>query len=277
VPRAEGLAEHFNRHNYTWPPGADAAVPSIEVTRLPKNLDRLVVQTKKSIFFRSILPLVLAENHRIEAERAWLMKAFDRGELTDGSSETAGVEMIAKRYRVRGDINARDTREKLLKRVETLPPALVLAQAAIESGWGTSRFALKGNSLFGEWTYKGTTGIVPKGRDNGKTHSIRAFPDLRASVRSYMHNINVSRAYGKLRIMRGEMRAAGTVFDPIALAGGLSRYSQRGEGPHPVKARLRCHPCGLRRIAWRLTPGHRSEWLSPRQRTGHGVSGHNQR
>jgi len=229
VPRAEGLAEHFSRHNYAWPVDSDDSVPPLEVTRLPENLDRLVVKTKKSIFFRSILPLVLAENHRIEAERNLLERAFDTGTLAEGSTYWSGVQMLTKRYRVKGDINDPATRALLLKRVDTLPPALVLAQAAIESGWGTSRFALAGNSLFGEWSYKGTAGLVPEGRDDGKTHTIRAFPDLRASVRSYMHNVNVSRSYREMREMRRQMRDAGTDYDAMELAGGLKRYSQRGD------------------------------------------------
>jgi len=228
---AETLAREFNRFSYTWPPARTGAVPPIEVVRLPGNLDGLVVPAKKSIFFRTLLPIVIVENKRLEATREWMMEQFEKGEIAEGSAEWTRLGAIARRYRVKGDVNDEATRTRLLRRVDTIPVALALAQAAVESGWGTSRFALQGNSLFGEWTFsrKKSAGLRPEDRDEGATHSVRAFPDIRASVRSYMHTLNAGFAYGKLRLMRERMRREGRPLDAVSLAAGLVRYSQRGE------------------------------------------------
>lgn len=222
------LAEHFSRFDYDWPPVDVSVVPPLEVRTLPANLNDMVVDAKKSVFFRTLLPLVLAENSRIEDERLRLLELLDDITLDEGSAEWEEVKDIQKRYRVKGDPNDPAVRGKLLRRVDTVPVALVLAQAAKESGWGTSRFALQGNSLFGEWTWGGK-GLAPSKRDDGKSHKVRAFPDIRASVRSYMRNLNTGFAYELFREMRADMRTSGVDLDPLVLAGGLERYSIRGE------------------------------------------------
>ncbi|MFQ5465371.1 MAG: glucosaminidase domain-containing protein [Thermodesulfobacteriota bacterium] len=228
---AETLAREFSRFSYTWPPAHTGAVPPIEVIRLPENLDGLVVHAKKSIFFRTLLPIVIVENKRLEATRGWMIEQFEKGRIAEGSAEWTRLGAIARRYRVKGDVNDEATRARLLRRVDTIPVALALAQAAVESGWGTSRFALQGNSLFGEWTFSRNrgAGLRPEDRDEGARHSVRAFPDIRASVRSYMHTLNAGFAYGKLRLMRERMRSEGGPLDAMGLAAGLVRYSQRGE------------------------------------------------
>lgn len=227
---ARALDHEFGKFSYTWPPtGTEPMVPPIEVTQLPGDLHKMVVKTKKSVFFRTLLPLVVAENDRIESQREWIISRFEQGPVDLSTPEGKALARIAKKYRVKGDLNDEATREKLLVKVDTIPVGLVLAQAAKESGWGTSRFALQGNSLFGEWTWSKGGGLTPEKRDEGARHSVRAFPDLRASVRSYMHNLNMGFAYGKLRAMRAEMRRNGEHLDSVKLAGGLVRYSQRGE------------------------------------------------
>jgi Bax protein len=120
-------------------------------------------------------------------------------------------------------------RKKLLGRLDIIPPALALAQAAIESGWGTSRFAREGNSLFGQWTYVNSKGLEPNQRDEGATHFVASFPDLRASVRAYMRNLNTGNAYHEFRTARAATRAAGQPLQASKLAEHLHRYSQRGE------------------------------------------------
>ena len=136
---------------------------------------------------------------------------------------------LAELYRVNGDLNDPLVRDILLRRVDEVPPALVLAQAANESAWGNSRFAREANNLFGQWTYKQDLGMVPARRDEGARHYVRVFPDLRSSVRAYLRNINIGHAYLDLRRMRARMRAAGQQLDPYRLSDGLLRYSQRGE------------------------------------------------
>ena len=122
------------------------------------------------------------------------------------------------------------TLEKLLKRVDIVPVSLALAQSATESGWGTSRFAQKGNALFGQWTWKKHAGIIPKEREPGRNHAIRAFNELYQSVASYIENLNVSAHYSDFRNARAALR---TVSAPngkwgYILAGYLSAYSEEG-------------------------------------------------
>jgi Bax protein len=229
APNAAHLAAQFTQYNYDWPPSATSTVPLLEVATLPGDLNDQIVAVKKSIFFRAMLPLILAENHRIEMKHRWIEEQFAKDDVLPGTTEWGALHQVAGYYRVKGDINDIKLRRELLRRVDSLPVAMVLAQAAQESGWGTSRFAQEGNSLFGEWTFRKGAGITPGERLEGKSHTVRAFPNLRASVRSYMHNININRAYRELRAMRAEMRMTGKPFNAYTLASGLKRYSERGE------------------------------------------------
>jgi len=107
--------------------------------------------------------------------------------------------------------------------------SLAMAQAAIESGWGTSRFAIHGNAIFGQWTTAGGRGLVPTGREEGKTHKVRAFDRLSDSVNAYILNLNTHRAYRGLRELRQEARKDGKRPNGLVLAAGLEPYSERGE------------------------------------------------
>jgi len=128
-----------------------------------------------------------------------------------------------KRYRVTdGGITA------LLERIDVIPTSLILAQSAEESGWGTSRFVRQGNALFGQWAWGDDEGIVPKGREEGKTHVIKAFGSLMDSVRAYARNINSHPAYQSLRERRAALRADGQMITGWELAETLTKYSERG-------------------------------------------------
>jgi len=226
VRDAADLSENFATNGYAWPPLA--AVPRISLKRLPADLDLLPVEEKKALFFRLVLPLVLAENERIANQRRFLLELFAAGDLPHGSREYRLASRLALAYRVEGDLNAPAVRALLLRRVDTVPVELALAQAANESAWGTSRFAREGNSLFGQWTWVRGKGLVPLRRAPGKGHLVRSFPDLRQGVRAYMHNLNAGHAYGYFRRMRERLRNAGKPMDAELLAAGLGRYSERG-------------------------------------------------
>jgi len=220
------LERAFERRNYQWPPGR--TVPPLAVQVFPHGLEGVGVSRKKRLFFRSLLPLVLAENARIGRERAFLRRAFAKGGLAPRDPLLAPVRAIAERYNVEGDLNDGAVRRRLLRRVDVVPPGLVLAQAANESAWGTSRFAREANNLFGHWTYDKDQGIVPRRRREGAEHFVRVFSGLRESVRAYLRNINAGHAYVGFRQMRSHLRASGQPLDPVVLAGGLERYSERG-------------------------------------------------
>ena len=227
IDSAAELEALFDQLGYRWPPGDQ--VPAIALQRLPPDFAEIRSSTdRKHLFLRALLPIVLAENRRLREQRQLVLLLLDNPPLANGRLEKWLTE-TARKYRIRGDLRQAKNRIELLKRLDEIPTALVLAQAALESGWGTSRFALEGNSLFGQWTYKKTGGLTPENRDEDATHSVKAFPNLQASVRAYLHNLNIGHAYEDLRDTRARLRAAGQKPGPLQLATHLQRYSQRGE------------------------------------------------
>jgi len=221
----------FRKLDYHWPLAAGAEVPPIMVDPLPEDLGELkVVKLKKSLFFRALLPTVLAENAKLNEQRRFMLALFAHKELPpQGSEKRKWLDEQVVHHRVKGDIEDEATRAELARRLDEVPVALVLAQAANESAWGSSRFAREAKNLFGEWTYKEGEGLVPAARAEGESHAVRIFPTLRASVKSYMNNINSGRAYEELRVMREEMRNNQRPLDALKLAEGLVNYSERGE------------------------------------------------
>ncbi|MGB9428784.1 MAG: glucosaminidase domain-containing protein [Gammaproteobacteria bacterium] len=226
-PSAAALENIFSSEDYSWPP--QDAVPPYAIQSLPYGLNTLNPDEKKTVFFRALLPIVLAENLRVWNQRVFLLQQFGGGRVD--SQTDAGQEMaaIADQYRVEGDLNDPKVRDILLGRVDIVPVALVLAQAAQESGWGTSRFALEGNNLFGIWTWDTDQGSVPVNRPGDANHLVRVYPDVQTSVRAYLHNINIGFAYVDFRDLRAQMRANGKPLDALQLAGALNRYSITGD------------------------------------------------
>ncbi len=174
-------------------------------------------------------PLIVAENDRIRAERRYLQQLralpLDTGGLAP--SEQAGVVRLSERYRLPVDsasINPEHL-DRLLQRVDVVPPPLALSQAAIESGWGRSRFARQGNNIFGEWCFEPGCGIVPKGRSKGTRHEVARFKSPAGSIRSYVHNLNTHPAYVDFRVARRRQRSSRDTLDAHALAGKLTAYS----------------------------------------------------
>lgn len=224
---ATQLVEELDARGYVWPPAGP--VPRIGLVSLPADIASLSVAQRKSLFFRVLLPLAMIENERLAHLRIRLEQAFAGGSLKQDTPDWEFAQQLAQEFRVQGDLNDPTVRARLLERVDTIPLGLVLAQAANESAWGTSRFALQGNALFGQWTWVADAGMTPLQRAAGARHQVRAFPDLQASVRAYLHNLNVGHAYEDLRRVRAEARAAGMEPDAEALARTLLRYSERGE------------------------------------------------
>ncbi|VAW99437.1 FIG00909729: hypothetical protein, partial [hydrothermal vent metagenome] len=207
VASAAELEEFFARQGYQWPPGDQ--VPAIALQRLPPDFADIRSSTaRKHLFLRTLLPIVLAENRRLREQRQLVLLLLKNPPLADEKLEKWLAE-TARKYRIRSDLRTAENRVELLKRLDEIPTALTLAQAAIESGWGTSRFALEGNSLFGQWTYQKTGGLTPANRAEDATHSVKAFPNLQASVRAYMHNLNIGHAYDDLRDTRARLHADG--------------------------------------------------------------------
>lgn len=207
-------------------------VPNFAPSALPDGMDHLEVEAKKRTFFRSLAPHVLWSNARIRTERSEvreLKEAHLRG--TWQADNQHRLEKLAARYGLERSEGGRTLTPatvlgELQRRVDVIPPSLALAQAAIESAWGTSRFARLGNNLFGQWVFS-SRGIVPLERPEGESYTLARFSHLGASVQAYMQNLNTLWAYEEFRRQRAEMRAAGRRLDPIALADHLALYSTR--------------------------------------------------
>ncbi len=209
-------------------------------------------KAQKERFVEILYPLILKEEEKIRQERAFVKAFFDHF-TEDGianAEAVARLAKIAKKYRVKSLYD----REEYLERIDTIPVSLVLAQAAIESNWGKSRFAREANNLFGEWTW-GKRGIVPKNRPEGKRYKIRIFDTLEASIASYMRNLNRHWAYAEFREARKVAREKGLPFDGFAAAIYLKRYSQLGEKyTYMVKRTIEKHRWNLLDIPEDGTP-----------------------
>lgn len=201
-------------------------IPRVYIKRVPKGMrDLASADERKQIFIRIMLPLALRVNEEITARRDRLMAIQSKKYSGDqiSAAEKEWVDQMMKRYRVTdGGVTA------LLERIDIIPPSLMLAQSAEESGWGTSRFVRKGNALFGQWAWD-EDGIVPEDRAEGKTHVIKSFNSLIDSVRAYARNINSHPAYAELRTERAKLREGGEVVLGWDLADTLTKYSERGE------------------------------------------------
>ena len=137
---------------------------------------------------------------------------------------------MAIEYRVDYErLSKKETLEELMLRVDFIPVSLVLAQAANESAWGVSRFAVEGNNIFGQWCYEKGCGIVPARREAGAKHEVKIFDNVQNSIKAYFLNINTHDSYSYLRDLRAKMRDRSLKLDPMSLAIGLGRYSERGD------------------------------------------------
>jgi Bax protein len=224
-PEVVALNQYFKSIGYNLSDVAE--VPRVYIKRVPKGLGELAsVDERKQLFLRIMLPLAMRVNEEISTRRERLMAIQAKGISGAPVSEKdqQWVDQLMKRYRVTdGGITA------LLERIDIIPTSLILAQSAEESGWGTSRFVRKGNALFGQWAWGDDEGIVPKDREDGKTHVIKAFGSLMDSVRAYARNINSHPAYQSLRERRASLRAESQVISGWELAETLTKYSERGE------------------------------------------------
>ncbi|TDT43223.1 Bax protein [Halospina denitrificans] len=179
---------------------------------------------RKEAFFGFLFPRIALANLEILRQREGVKALRRMDALSEKQKEW--LKSHALRLRVRMDDDA--FFEKLLNRLDIVPPSLVMAQAANESAWGTSRFATRGNNLFGQWCFTPGCGIVPGQRTQGRSHEVAAYKHPYASIRSYLTNLNRHNAYTPLRELRARKRQRNEFTDGTYLAGGLERYSERG-------------------------------------------------
>tara|TARA_B100000035_G_scaffold224055_1_gene192548 strand:+ start:1530 stop:3047 length:1518 start_codon:yes stop_codon:yes gene_type:complete len=196
-------------------------VKPIYFTQFPRDLDELQsTKLKKETFIKIVLPLIVAENERILADREKLKILSKKKFTTDLEKQWLRQKLLE--YKVKkGDL------KQLLIRMDIIPTSIALAQAAKESGWGTSRFALEGNAIFGQWTWSGQ-GIAPLDRESNKNHKILKFPILRASVKAYQNNLNTHKSYQKFRQKRLSLRDKKRKVSGLELTETLNNYAQTG-------------------------------------------------
>ena len=213
-----------------------AKTPALFLASLPGDLANIKsVQERKDLFVSIALPLILHHNSVVLERRARLRGLIDRPIGNLSAADRQWLLRLARLYRViepdAGILAITDaTGSVLLRRVDTIPISLALAQSAAESGWGTSRFARRGNALFGQWTWEQGSGLIPNERVEGRSHTVRAFKRLAHSVQAYVHNLNISHHYAGFRSGRALLRRAGAPDGTWGhiLAGHLEKYSEEG-------------------------------------------------
>ena len=197
-------------------------VKPIKLSLLPEEIRKIEsTKEKKKLFLEIILPLVLEENNRIKLDRIKLFRVLNK--KNNSNSETRWLNSKFKQY---GVVNKDLSTLKI--RMDEIPVSLALAQAAKETGWGTSRFAIEGNALFGQWTFSGE-GIKPAGADpSDGSHKVMKFKVLKASVRAYQRNLNTHNSYREFRKVRALMRERDQKLDSLNLADYLDKYAATG-------------------------------------------------
>ncbi len=197
-------------------------VKPIYFTQFPKDLDEIKdTKLKKETFIKIVLPLVVAENDKILDDKIKLKRITSKKMTTD--KEKSWLRLKLREYKVKNsDITELD------KRMDIIPVSIALAQAAKESGWGTSRFALEGNAIFGQWTWTGQ-GIEPLNKGKHENHKILRFPILRASVKAYKNNLNTHKGYAEFREKRYTYRKRNKSIKGLNLTDTLDRYAQTGK------------------------------------------------
>ena len=197
-------------------------VPKIFVKSIPAGLDKEAVGQKKAIFIRLMLPLILRSNQEIWKQRTILERSINKADYQK-------IKNIAKEYKI--DTDAVSIDEIIIKakmRLLPIPTSLALAQAAIESGWGTSRFSIQGNALFGQWSWSLESGIKPLDASNSQA-VVRSFPDIQSSVKAYMKNLNSHLAYQEFRELRQFYIENGKWPDGLDLASAMHPYAETGD------------------------------------------------
>lgn len=222
----KALFDSLNYNTQSWQEG-NREVPRLSFEsvseRWQTTSNQIPVQQKKMVFFRLLAPLILVANENILLER----RLIESAPLDD-----VVLQRIALKYKITQDAETPLTetqRQTLLQEVDIMPPSLVLAQAAEESGWATSRFTVEGNAFFGQWDFSGK-GMIPKQqRKELGNYGLARFDTPLASVEGYMLNLNTNNAYKKLRELRANLRTGNKPITGLELAGTLDKYSERGQ------------------------------------------------
>ena len=212
----------FKEVNYNLQDVRDTKlVKPIDIGLLPNEIKNIEsTKKRKEMFIKIVLPLIVKENNKIRIDRKRLFTILNKNSNSD--IEKIWLKKKFKQYGVR-----KNDLSTLKIRMDEIPVSLAIAQAAKETGWGTSRFALKGNALFGQWTWSGE-GLKPKNAEQGKDHKVMKFHSLQLSVRAYLRNLNTHSSYKNLRKARTELRNQNKTLDSLVLSKHLDKYAETG-------------------------------------------------
>ncbi|MFL2660594.1 MAG: glucosaminidase domain-containing protein [Alphaproteobacteria bacterium] len=226
ISQAEEMIDIFNKYDFSVESFLnDQSSNLIIFSSWPKDfLNISSVNKRKKLFINTLLPIIFVENRKILEDRK---KILDWWNQSDGESFSrefwpGWLFELSEKYNYN-----ESSLGNLLIRVDIVPLSLVLSQAAIESGWGTSRYLDEGNAIFGQYTFDPKSGIKPKERANNKKFFIKKFANLSDSVRSYLKNINTHNAYESFRQERRKLRMNGETLQGNVLADHLQKYSER--------------------------------------------------
>ena len=197
-------------------------VKPVPIDLLPYEIKKIEsTKKRKEMFIKIVLPLILKENNKIRVDRMRLFTILNKNSNTN--IEKKWLEKKYKQYGTRSnDLST------LKIRMDEIPVSLAIAQAAKETGWGTSRFAQEGNALFGQWTWSGE-GLKPKNADKNKGHKVMKFLILRLSVKAYLRNLNTHSSYRDLRKARAKLRDLEKPLDSLILSKYLDKYAETGK------------------------------------------------
>lgn len=202
-----------------------------QATAIPDFSSIQNVKDKKRAFFAYLKPEITKQNNLVLEQRNFVLsmqqKLADNDQLS--ANNIKKINDLAVKYRVKIDTPIEIQITALINRVDIIPAALVLVQAANESAWGTSRFAVKGYNFFGLWCFKTGCGFVPRSRNEGASHEVAKFQNLSHAVSTYLTNLNRHDAYKELRSIRRDLRAREQNVTAEALVHGLTNYSERGQ------------------------------------------------
>ena len=192
------------------------------IAHLPKEMKVIQgTKKKKSLFIQIILPLIIKENDKVNKDRKKLFTILNKS-----NNSVAEKKWLNQKFKQYGVLNKDLLTLKI--RMDVVPASLAIAQAAKETGWGKSRFALEGNALFGQWTWSGE-GIKPAGADDNTTHKVMKFKVLKTSVKAYLRNLNTHSSYKKFRMVRAVLRDNKENLDSLILANYLDKYAETGK------------------------------------------------
>ena len=220
---ASTIEELFNQNKYDLKKVKKTKLVNIgnKIHRLPKELKNIEsTKKRKELFIKIVLPLIIEENTRIKLDRKKLFVILNKS--NNSNSDKKWLKEKFKQYGVKNNDLA-----TLKIRMDEIPVSLAIAQAAKETGWGSSRFAQEGNALFGQWTWSGD-GIKPAGVDKDAKHKVARFKVLKASVKAYQRNLNTHSSYKEFRKERAIQRDNYGKLNSLELVKYLDKYAETG-------------------------------------------------